>query len=140
MGVLSIVVEYSTYTYIIAKNEEKINLIKLYGKIELKISYKSVLSERFSYKIRIKSYFMNIHIINKNKGDIFMEYAKEKFFEVIYNTKLDKLVIKKERWVSKIKRFIRTHKFITTASIAFCMFSTLNIVMIYSFMKILQNI
>lgn len=83
---------------------------------------------------------MNIHIINKNKGEIFMEYAKEKFFEVMYNTKLDKLVIKKERWVSKIKRFIRTHKFITTVSIAFVMFSTVNVVMIYSFMKILQNI
>ena len=69
---------------------------------------------------------MNIHIINKNKEDIFMEYAKEKFFEVMYNTKLDKLVIKKE--------------FITTVSTAFAMFSTLNVIMIYSFMKILQNI
>ena len=134
------VAEYSTYTYIIPKNEEKINLIKLYGKIKLKKSYKEILSERFSYKERIKLYFMNIYIINKNKGEIFMEYAKEKFFEVMYNTKLDKLVIKKERWISKIKRFIRTHKFITTVSIAFVMFSTVNIVMIYSFMKILQNV
>ena len=51
---------------------------------------------------------MNIHIINKNKGEIFMEYAKEKFFEVMYNTKLDKLVIKKERWISKIRRMLKT--------------------------------
>ena len=83
---------------------------------------------------------MNIYIINQNKGDTFMEYAKEKFFEVMYNTKLDKLVIKKERWTSKIKRFIKTHRFITTVSVTFAMFSTLNIVMIYSFMKILQKI
>lgn len=69
-----------------------------------------------------------------------MEYAKEKFFEVMYNTKLDKLVIKKERWISKIKRIIRTHKFIATVSLAFVMFSIANVVMICSFMKILQNI
>ena len=83
---------------------------------------------------------MNIHIINKNKGDIFMEYAKEKFFEVKYNTKLDRLVIKKERWISKLRRIIKTHKFITTVSIAFVMISIVNVAMICSFMKILQNI
>lgn len=69
-----------------------------------------------------------------------MEYAKEKFYEVMYNTKLDKLFIRKERWISKIKRFIRTHKFITTVSIAFTVFSIANIIMINSFIKILQNI
>ena len=69
-----------------------------------------------------------------------MEYAKEKFYEVMYNTKLDRLVIRKERIISKIKRFIRTHKFITTVSIAFAMFSTMNFIMIYNFMKVLQNI
>lgn len=69
-----------------------------------------------------------------------MECAKEKFFEVMYNTKLNKLVIKKERWVSKIRRLLRTHKFITTVSIAFVMFSIANIIMIYNFMNILQNI
>ena len=82
----------------------------------------------------------NIHIINKNKGESFVEYTREKFFEVMYNTKLDKLVIKKERWISKIRRVIKTHKFITTVSIAFFMFSIVNIIMIYSFTKILQNI
>ena len=69
-----------------------------------------------------------------------MEYAKEKFYEVMYNTKLDRLVIKKERWISKVKRFIRTHKFITTVTIAFAIFSTANVIMIYNFMKVLQNI
>jgi hypothetical protein len=82
---------------------------------------------------------MNIHIINKSKGELLVEYAKEKFFEVMYNTKLDRLVIKKERWISKIKRIIKTHKFITTVSIAFVMFSIANVAMIYSFMRILQN-
>lgn len=69
-----------------------------------------------------------------------MEYAKEKFYEVMYNTKLDKLVIRKERLISKIKRFIRTHKFITTVSLTFAVFSTVNVIMIYNFMKILQNV
>ena len=69
-----------------------------------------------------------------------MEYAKEKFYEVMYNTKLDRLVIRKERLFSKIKRFVRTHKFITTVSIAFAIFSTANVIMIHNFMKVLQNI
>ena len=69
-----------------------------------------------------------------------MEYAKEKFYEVMYNTRLDRLVIRKERLISKVKRFIRTHKFITTASIAFAIFSTANVIMIYNFMIVLQNI
>lgn len=69
-----------------------------------------------------------------------MEIAKEKFFEVRYDTKLDKLVIKKERIRSKISRLIRKHKLITTAIISFIMFSILNIAMIYNFMRILQNI
>ena len=69
-----------------------------------------------------------------------MEYAKDELFEVRYDTKLDRLVIKKPRWRSKVLRIIRRHKLITTATIAFIMFSWLNIVMIYSFMKILQNI
>ncbi|MEE0865673.1 MAG: hypothetical protein U0L98_02585 [Clostridia bacterium] len=69
-----------------------------------------------------------------------MEYAKEKFYEVMYNTKLDRLVIRKERLISKIKRFVRTHKFITTVSIAFAIFSTANVIMIYNFMKVLQKL
>ena len=69
-----------------------------------------------------------------------MDIAKEKFFEVRYNTKLDRLVIKKERLRSKIWKAMKKHKFITTVGATFMMFSVLNIAMIYSFMKILQNI
>lgn len=66
-----------------------------------------------------------------------MEYAKDELFEVRYDTKLDRLVIKKPRLRSKVLREIKKHKLITTAGIAFIMFSTLNAVMIYSFIKIL---
>ncbi len=69
-----------------------------------------------------------------------MELAKNHFFEVKYNTKLDKLEIQRESWISKLSKTIKRHKLISTITIAFLMFSTLNIVMIFSFMKILQNI
>lgn len=69
-----------------------------------------------------------------------MELAKNHFFDVKYNTKLDKLEIQRESWISKLSKTIKRHKLISTITIAFLMFSTLNIVMIYSFMKILQNI
>lgn len=69
-----------------------------------------------------------------------MELAKNHFFEVKYNTKLDKLEIQRESWISKLSKTIKRHKLISIITIAFLMFSTLNIVMIFSFMKILQNI
>lgn len=77
---------------------------------------------------------------NKKQGGFFMEYAKDVFFKVRYNTNLNRLQIEKERWTSKLLKKIKNHKLLTTVIIAFFMFSTLNIVMIYSFMKILQNI
>ncbi len=69
-----------------------------------------------------------------------MEYTKDVFFKVNYNSDLNRLEIAEERWTSKIIKKIKNHKLLTTAIIAFVMFSTLNIAMIYSFMKILQNI
>ena len=69
-----------------------------------------------------------------------MEYAKDEIFQIRYNTKLDRLQIKGEAWTSKIYNKIKKHKLLTTTIVAFLMFSTINIVMIYNFMKILQNI
>ncbi len=69
-----------------------------------------------------------------------MEIAKEKWYEVKYNTKLDRLVIRKQSLISKFFRKMKTHKFITTTIIAFFSFSILNVIMIYSFLEILQNI
>ena len=68
-----------------------------------------------------------------------MEYAKDDFFKIRYNTKLNKLQIKKENWTSRIYQKIKAHKLITTAILAFILFSTINIIMIYNFMKILQH-
>lgn len=66
-----------------------------------------------------------------------MEYAKDEFFKIQYNTKLNRLELKKERWTSKIYKKIKRHKFFITVVMAFFMFSTINIIMIFNFMKIL---
>lgn len=74
-----------------------------------------------------------------------MESAKEKWFEAKYDTKLKKMFIKKTNITSKIrikkiKNYIKSHMLITTASIAFIAFSIFNIIMIYNFFEILQNV
>ena len=69
-----------------------------------------------------------------------MEYAKDEFFRIQYNTKLNRLEIKKESWTSKMCKMIRTHKFLTTTIIAFLLFAFINIAMICSFMNILTGL
>lgn len=69
-----------------------------------------------------------------------MKYAKDVIFQIRYNTKLDRLEIRRENWTSKLYKKIKRHKLLTTTIIAFFMFATINMVMICSFMRILQNI
>lgn len=69
-----------------------------------------------------------------------MEYAKDEIFQIRYNTKLDRLEMRGESWTSRLSKKMRRHKLLTTTIVAFCMFATINMVMICSFMKILQNI
>ncbi len=47
---------------------------------------------------------------------------------------------KDETWTSKVFEKIKAHKLITTVVVALLLFSTINIIMIYNFMSILQNI
>lgn len=68
-----------------------------------------------------------------------MEYAKNDVFNIRYNTKLNRLQIEGENWTSKLYKKMKRHKLLTTTIIAFGMFSTINLIMIYNFMKILQN-
>lgn len=83
---------------------------------------------------------MNIYINKSKQGGFFMEYTKDVFFKIRYNSDLNKLQIEKERWTSRLTKTIKNHKLLTTTIVAFFMFSTLNIIMIYSFMKVLTNI
>ena len=69
-----------------------------------------------------------------------MEYAKDEIFQIRYNTKLNRLQMKGEAWTSKLSKIMKRHKLLTTTLIAFGLFSTINIIMIYSFINILQNI
>lgn len=69
-----------------------------------------------------------------------MEYAKDEIFQIRYNTNLNRLEIGHQRWTSRMIKTIKRHKLITTVIVAFITFSTINIFMIYNFMKILQNI
>lgn len=69
-----------------------------------------------------------------------MENIKEKCYEVMYNTRLDKLVLRKTSSIRNLFRKMRKHKFIITIVLTFIMFSMLNIALILNFMKVLQNI
>ncbi len=69
-----------------------------------------------------------------------MEYAKDEIFQVRYTTNLNKLQMKGESWTSRWGKKMKKHKLLTMCILAFFMFATMNIVMIYSFMKILQNL
>lgn len=69
-----------------------------------------------------------------------MENIKEKCYEVMYNTRLDKLVLRKTSSIRNLFRKMRKHKFIITIVLTFIMFSMLNITLILNFMKVLQNI
>ena len=53
--------------------------------------------------------------------------------------KYKQIILKEKIYLAKIKRAIKKHKFITTVSLAFIVFSSLNIIMIYNFFEILQN-
>ena len=69
-----------------------------------------------------------------------MEYAKDEMFQIRYNTKLNRLQIKNESWTSRIYKKIKNYKLLTTVIIALIIFSTANIIMIYNFIEILQNV
>ena len=69
-----------------------------------------------------------------------MEYAKDEMFQIRYNTKLNRLQIKNESWTSRIYKKIKNDKLLTTVIIALIIFSTANIIMIYNFIEILQNV
>lgn len=64
----------------------------------------------------------------------------ENVFNVKYNTKLDRLELPKENRKSKIWKFVQKHKFMSIVFVSFFALSSINFYLIYSFMKILENI
>lgn len=69
-------------------------------------------------------------------GNFFMENV----FNIKYNTKLDRLELTKEKRKSKIWKFVLNHKFISIVLVSFFVLSSINFYLIYTFMKILENI
>ena len=64
----------------------------------------------------------------------------ENVFNVKYNTKLDRLELPKENRKIKIREIVQKHKFMSIVFAIFFALSSINFYLIYSFMKILENI
>lgn len=69
-----------------------------------------------------------------------MLYANDEIFNIGYNSKLDRLEIKKIKFKNKIILTLKRNKIITLLIILFGAFSFTNCVLIYSFMQILKTI
>lgn len=69
-----------------------------------------------------------------------MNYTKDIFFKINYNTSQDLIKVEHNSWTSKIFSKIKQNKILVLTSIAVAIFSILNFIMIYNFIKVLQDI
>lgn len=69
-----------------------------------------------------------------------MEYAKDEIFQIRYNTKLNRLEMKNEKWTSMLVKKIKSHKLLASSMIIFLLLAIVNMAMVVSFMRILQNV
>lgn len=69
-----------------------------------------------------------------------MEYANDEIFQIRYNTKLNRLQMRRENWTSKFFKRIKTHKFLATLIMALFIFSIINFIMITNFFNVLNNL
>ena len=68
-----------------------------------------------------------------------METSKENVFKVEYASVLGGNIIKKKKWTSKFAELFNKNKLVTATIIIFAMCVILNFVLIYNFMRILEN-
>ncbi len=68
-----------------------------------------------------------------------MEISKENIFRKEYTGIFGQATIKRKSRLKKITGFIKNNKLISITLIVFLMFITLNFVLIYNFIKILEN-
>lgn len=68
-----------------------------------------------------------------------MEASKENIFKIEYTSVLGEKISKKEKWTSKLGKFIAKNKLITATIIIFFMCLVLNFILIYNFIEILEN-
>ena len=69
-----------------------------------------------------------------------MEYANDEIFQIRYNTKLNRLQMKKECWTSRFCKKIKTHKFLTFIVITLFIFSIVNLMLVNQFFNVLNNL
>ena len=68
-----------------------------------------------------------------------MEISKENVFRATYAPVLGQSFNKHKKRTSSIIKFIRNNKILTTVTVIFFMCVSLNFILIYNFMKILEN-
>ena len=66
-----------------------------------------------------------------------MEITNDNYFNIKYNTTLDRLEVRKK---NKLWEKIKKHKIVSMMVTLLIMFSCLNFLLIYSFIKVLGNI
>ncbi len=69
-----------------------------------------------------------------------MEYAKDEIFNITYNEKLNRLEIKKKGIKSRLNNFFKNHVIFSITSIAFIIFSFIDLFLIYNFMIIFKGL
>ena len=69
-----------------------------------------------------------------------MEYAKRTIFRMDYNERKDIVESEHKKGTSKLKEKILHNRLLATVIMAFVIFSTINIIMIYNFINILRTI
>lgn len=69
-----------------------------------------------------------------------MEFSKENIYDVKYTSILKERNSDKRKRTSNLKRFIRENKIISISIVLFIMCVGMNLILIYNFMKILQEV
>ena len=69
-----------------------------------------------------------------------MEFAKDDIFNTKYNESQNNIEVGEKSWTSKLKNKIKNHKLFSTVVMVLAVFSIINMIMIYNFFNILQNI
>ena len=69
-----------------------------------------------------------------------MEISKENIYDVKYTSILKERNSDKRKRTSNLKRFIRENKIISISIVLFIMCVGMNLILIYNFMKILQEV
>jgi uncharacterized membrane protein (DUF485 family) len=69
-----------------------------------------------------------------------MEFSKENIFKIEYTSVFGQETNKKNKWTSKLLKFIKQNKLISITLTVFFLCLLFNFVLIFNFMQILENI